>query len=126
MEDFSDFIDNLDLVELSVVRSKFTRRRSDCDVSNRLSKILISSGLVKMWNCNGLVIGLRDVSDHCPVWLKYKVIDWGPKLFRFVKGWFEHGNFLDFVMKEWSSIKVEGKKTYIMKQKLKILKGRLK
>lgn len=66
----------------------------------RLDKILISSGLINAWNILGLEAGQRDVSNHCPVWLKCEIKDWGPKPFRFIHGWFDHKDFLEFIENE--------------------------
>ncbi|KAI5413752.1 hypothetical protein KIW84_058053 [Lathyrus oleraceus] len=49
--------------------------------------------------------GQRDVSNHCPVWLKCEIKDWGPKPFRFIHGWFDHKDFLEFVENEWGCLK---------------------
>ncbi|CAK8564913.1 unnamed protein product [Lathyrus sativus] len=99
MEEFLDFIEKLDLEELLVIGSKFTWRKSDGSVCSRLDRILISSGLVNSWNIIGVEIGHRDISDHCLVWLKCDFIDWGPKPFRFIPGWFEHKEFKSFIEK---------------------------
>jgi len=46
-----------------------------------------------MWGDNSLWVLPRDVSDHCPLILKYGEWDWGPKLFRFNNFWLENSKF---------------------------------
>lgn len=68
----------------------------------------------------------RIVSDHCPVIMEVKVVDWGPKPFRFINAWCSHPEFKKFVEVSWNSYKVEGWFGYRIKEKLKRLKDDLK
>ncbi|KAL8507619.1 hypothetical protein ACS0TY_018234 [Phlomoides rotata] len=68
----------------------------------------------------------RTVSDHCPIILGVKVRDWGPKPFRCINAWFSHPNFKQFVSNKWVTYRVEGWGSFIVKEKLKLLKADLK
>lgn len=54
------------------------------------------------------------------------VQDWGTKPFRVVNSWFMHMEFYKFVEDKWRQLKVDGWDSYIVKEKLKRLKGELK
>ncbi|XP_058742003.1 uncharacterized protein LOC131614437 [Vicia villosa] len=68
----------------------------------------------------------RDVSDHCPVWLICDKANWGPKPFKVNIEWFSNKDFLPFVKKEWIAFNVEGRGDIILKEKLRMLKDKLR
>lgn len=74
----------------------------------------------------GQRIGLRDISDHCPVWFVVDKEDWGPKPLIFNNAWFEDKNFLPFIEYEWNKLKVAGRSDFVLKDKLRLLKGSLR
>jgi exonuclease III len=65
----------------------------------------------------------RDVSDHCPIIVKYDGHDWGPKPFRFNNFWLDNKAFPKVVEDAWNSFQVSGWKGHVIKEKLKLLKG---
>ncbi|XP_058782868.1 uncharacterized protein LOC131657494 [Vicia villosa] len=81
---------------------------------------------MERWGVLGKFIGQRDISDHCPVWLVVDKEDWGPKPFKFNNEWFHKKDFLKFVEKEWAEIVVYGRGDYVLKEKLRLLKGGIK
>ncbi|XP_058753015.1 uncharacterized protein LOC131626202 [Vicia villosa] len=93
---------------------------------SRIDRFIISDKVVNDWGVIGQRIGERDVSDHCPIWLEVDSKNWGPKPFKFNNEWFSCSSFYAFVEKEWKSFKVEGRGDFVLKQKLFLLKGRLK
>ncbi|KAI5414676.1 hypothetical protein KIW84_040231 [Lathyrus oleraceus] len=81
------------------------------------------------WKDRGVVgqcIGIRDISDHCSIWLKINKEDWGSKSFKFNNSWFDNKAFLKFVEFEWKNINFEGMSDFIIKEKFKLLKASLK
>lgn len=74
----------------------------------------------------GQLIGKRDISDHCPVWIMINNLDWGPKPFKFNESWFRNKDFVLFVEKELKDMNVQGRSDYVIKEKLRLLKGRLR
>lgn len=68
----------------------------------------------------------RDVSDHCPLVLKYGGWDWGPKPFRFNNFWLQNRKFKGVVEEVWRNNTVGGWMSFALKEKLKILKGKIK
>lgn len=91
-----------------------------------IERFLLSEGFVARWNINAQWVGDRDISDHCPIWLVSSSLKWGPKPFRFNNCWLEHKDFVKFVQDNWSSFQVEGRDYYVLKEKLKMLKEKLR
>lgn len=70
MEDFNSFIDELEVVDIPVVGNMFTWYNSDCRPKSGLDRFLGSEGIISRWKILGQVTGLRDISDHKPIWIK--------------------------------------------------------
>ncbi|MCI22763.1 transposon TX1 putative protein [Trifolium medium] len=93
---------------------------------SRLDRVLVSDkwwkdcGAVSLWGLK------RDVSDHCPLIVRYDGFDWGPKPFRFNNHWLNNKDFSKLVEREWSSFQVDGRMSFVLKEKLKMLKGVLR
>ncbi|XP_058784431.1 uncharacterized protein LOC131659235 [Vicia villosa] len=80
----------------------------------------------RRWEVIGQFIGDRDVSDHCPIWVKLDKVNWGPKPFRFNNEWFSFESFIPFVEGEWKGMKIEGRGDFVLKEKLRLLKEKHK
>lgn len=83
--DFSNFIDELELVDLQMSKRRFTRYKHDGTSMTRLDRFLFSSD---MTNAIGkhVQVGLnRKISDHCHVLLKPDVRHWVPGPFTTTK-----------------------------------------
>jgi hypothetical protein len=68
----------------------------------------------------------RDVSDQCPLIIKYNNVDWGPKPFRFNNYWLHNSDFNDVVVNAWNSQNISGWMGFVLKERLKGLKGVIK
>ncbi|XP_058758041.1 uncharacterized protein LOC131631265 [Vicia villosa] len=123
---FSEFIDKSTLVDIPCKGKKFTWFRGDGKAKSRIDRFLLSSVVIDRWEVVGQVIGDRDISDHCPIWIKTDNANWGPKPFKFNNEWFSLDSFLPFVENEWKSMVVEGRGDFVLKEKLRILKDKLK
>ncbi|XP_058752758.1 uncharacterized protein LOC131625938 [Vicia villosa] len=126
MELFSEFIDESSLVDVPCKGKKISWFSGDGKSMSRLDHFLFSSSIVSNWGVVGQLIGDRDISDHCPVWIMKDKLDWGPKPFRFNNEWFSLDSFLPFVEKEWKSLVVGGRGDFILKEKLRLLKDKLR
>ncbi|XP_058759955.1 uncharacterized protein LOC131633261 [Vicia villosa] len=103
LEEFAKFIELMEVVDLPVIGNMFT------------------------WvNSNGKARRNRDISDHRPVWVKTSKLDWGPKPFKVFHCWYEHEDFLKFVKQEWEAFSVTGSSAFVLKEKLKLLRNRLR
>lgn len=122
MRCFEEFIAEAGLVDLQMVRRKYTWYRSDGGAMSRLDKFLVFEAWLNTWTNSsewGLQIGL---SDHCAVMLRDKVIDWGPKPFRMLNCWREVLGYAEFVKNERNVMSIEGWGAFVLKEKLKLIK----
>lgn len=71
-------------------------------------------------------MGKRDVSDHCPIFLKGDGENWGSKPFCFTNCWLQHSGFRTLVENFWSTNHVNGWKIHAFREKLKRLKECIK
>ncbi|XP_058742075.1 uncharacterized protein LOC131614520 [Vicia villosa] len=116
----------MDLVDIPLMGNKFIWFNLDGSACSRLDRFLISDSLLDLWKVKGIMVGERSLSDHCPIWLAGNFVDRGPKPFKMFKCWFDHEEFLPFVEKEWKAMDIRGKYGFILKEKLYILKAKLK
>ncbi|XP_058751945.1 uncharacterized protein LOC131625047 [Vicia villosa] len=113
--DFSIFIDSSGLVDVPCKGRKYSWYSGDGRSKSRIDRFLVSDSIVSSWGVAGLLIGLWDVSDHCPVWLEVDKEDWGPKPFKFNNEWFSNKDFLPFVEKHWKAMVVRGRSDFVLK-----------
>ncbi|XP_058757182.1 uncharacterized protein LOC131630421 [Vicia villosa] len=124
--DFLNFVEEMELIYLPCVGGRFTWFSGNGCAMSRLDRFFISDNLALIWKLDNQVVGKRVLSDHCPVWLKAGGYDWGPKPFRFFKGWYKHKNLDSFMKKEWNLLSVKGGGDFVMYEKLKRLKVKFK
>ncbi|PNY01680.1 cysteine-rich receptor-like protein kinase, partial [Trifolium pratense] len=123
---FTEFVEDMELIDMPVLGKKFSWFSPDGKSMSRLDRFLLSEGFVEKSGITGQWIGDRDISDHCPIWLLSSACDWGPKPFRVVNAWLEHPDFKTFVESSWKSYNIQGKKAFVLKEKLKLLRESLK
>ncbi|PNX74944.1 cysteine-rich receptor-like protein kinase, partial [Trifolium pratense] len=123
---FNYFMEMMEVVDLSVLGKRFTWFCADGKLMSRLDRFLVSEGFVEKGEVTGQWVGDRDILDHCPIWLLCSSVNWGPKPFRVNNCWLEHPDFNNFVKRSWNSFHVKGKKAFVVKEKLKLLKECLK
>ncbi|XP_058726536.1 uncharacterized protein LOC131597893 [Vicia villosa] len=126
MELFSEFIDRSALVDIPCKGKKFSWFSEDGKSMSRIDHFIVSNKVVSRWEVMGQFIGDRDISDHCPIWILKDQRNWGPKPFKFNNEWFSFDSFIPFVEKEWKILKVEGRGDFVLKEKLRLLKDRLR
>jgi exonuclease III len=124
--EFSHFCDAMELVDIPVMGKKFTWVSSDGTTMSRLDCFLLSEGFIAKEGISNQWVGDRDISDHCPIWLLTSNQNWGPKPFKFNNCWIDHPEFFNFVKSSWESMEIQGKKAFVIKEKLKRLKIALK
>jgi hypothetical protein len=123
---FNVLVENSGLMDLPLMGCKFTWVQPNGNCMSRLDRILVSDGWLAEWGSVTLWGLKRDVSDHCPIVVKYDGYDWGPKPFRFNNHWLSNKDLPILVKGEWESYQVGGWMGYVLKEKLKRLKGALK
>jgi hypothetical protein len=88
--------------------------------------MLISSSWFDVWGDPNVKVLERDVADHCPLVLRYNEDDWGPKPFRFNNFLLKNRDFKSIILQAWEAQHVQGWMGYILKERLKNLKGVVK
>ncbi|PNX83060.1 cysteine-rich receptor-like protein kinase [Trifolium pratense] len=114
------------VIDIPVAGKKFSWFSADGKAMSRLDRFLLSDGFIERGGVSGQWIGDRNISDHCPIWLVFSNTDWGPKPFKFNNCWIDHPNFKPFVTNIWRNLDIKGKKAFVIKEKLKMLKEGLK
>lgn len=92
--EFKQFIEETKLIDVPLLGKWFTWFSTDDQSMGRLDRFFLSKDAVDMLKVVGQQVGDRDISDHCPIWLKSYTIIWGPKPFIFNNCWIEHQDFL--------------------------------
>ncbi|XP_058740908.1 uncharacterized protein LOC131613239 [Vicia villosa] len=110
MEDFAKFIDLMEVVDSPLIKNKFTWISANGKIRSRLDRILLSAGVIDLWNVVAQECGKRDTSDHRPVWLKTSKLDWGPKP----------------VKEQWDNSEVQGSRAFVLKEKLRRIRDKLR
>jgi hypothetical protein len=126
MRGFNSFFDDLDLVDLPLLGRHFTWYHANGIAMSRIDRCWVSLEWLQMWGDCSAWVCPRDVSDHCPLVLKYVDDNWGPKPFRFNNYWLDHRNFNKVVEECWHAQEVSGWMAFVLKEKLNALKIRLK
>ncbi|XP_057426355.1 uncharacterized protein LOC130719764 [Lotus japonicus] len=126
ISEFNNFITEMKLFDVPLVGRKFTWVRPNGQAQSRIDRFLLSYECLNLWpNCSQLVLNW-DISDHCPLLLRCVVQEWGPKPFRVLNCWFQDHRFEAFVKQSWGEAHVNGWGAFTLKEKLKILKSKLK
>ncbi|XP_020233376.1 uncharacterized protein LOC109813582 [Cajanus cajan] len=101
MEEFNSFIRDMELIDVPLVGKRFTWFRSDGSMMSRLDRVLVSESWSAHWGAGFVEVIPHDVSDHCPLILNHKVLNWGPKPFRFNNCWLSHCGIEGVVRAAW-------------------------
>jgi exonuclease III len=88
--EFVSFIDALEVTDVPVTGKKFTWFSADGSAMSRLDRFLLSEGFIEKGGISNQMVGDRDISDHCPIWLECTRLNWGPKPFKFLNCWLQH------------------------------------
>ncbi|GKV45963.1 hypothetical protein SLEP1_g52987 [Rubroshorea leprosula] len=126
MRDFNNFIMEAELIDIPLVGRKFTWYQPCGKLMSRINRFLLSEEWLNKWG-EATQWGLtRTVSDHCPILLRHKKVNWGPKPFRFFDTWLEQEGCQEVIREAWRGKKINGWAEFRLKEKLKITKKALK
>ncbi|XP_058746998.1 uncharacterized protein LOC131619984 [Vicia villosa] len=115
-----------ELVDISCKGKKLSWYSGDEKFVSHIDRFHISDTIINRMHVISQNTRARDILDHCLMWLVLDNNDWGPKPFKFNNEWFLFKSFLPFLEKEWKEIKVEGRGDFVLKEKLRVLKEKLK
>lgn len=93
---------------------------------SRLDRFLACDGLFEYWKIEGKVVGSKNIFSDFPIWLQGNPHNWGLKPFKLFECCFNHDGFFPFMEETWSSFIIWGKVGFDLKEKLKLLKNKLR
>ena len=126
IDSFNTFIDSNLLVDIPLRGRTYTWFRGDGRSMSHIDRILLSENWCLTWpTCFQLAVS-RGLSDHCPLVLAIDTHNWGPKPVRMFKYWADFPGYDSFVRETWSSLQISGWGSFVMKEKLKLMKSSLK
>ncbi|XVF23444.1 hypothetical protein REPUB_Repub13aG0039200 [Reevesia pubescens] len=127
MNQFSNFIESLGLIDFPLRGGKFTWcSNREAATFYRLDRFLLLGELVEV--CTSLVQKVlpRSLSDHNLLVLSYEDVNWGPKPFRFFNFWMELEDFEELVSRSWEVTKNTCNKVFGLWGRLRKLKPVIK
>lgn len=110
MDEFCEFVDGKELLNLPISRARFTWSNLQERASrSKLDRFQISMCWDEIFSSVCVQALPRVGSNHCPILLKGgDVAQLGPRPFRFQNMWLIHPGFVDLVKDWWESIEVQG------------------
>lgn len=126
INEFNTWIDDLEVLEAPWMGRKFTWYKPNGASRNRLDRFLVSPEWLGRWPASVQTTLARNFSDHCPIILRSKAVDRNPKPFRVLDCWLSDSSFKKLVHQCWTSHQQPGWGGYVLKEKFKRLKQRMK
>ena len=123
---FNNFLLEMELEDLNILGRRFTWYHLNGRSISRIDRMLISDEWAQVWGENTLSVLPRDVFDHCPLVLKNGGWSWGPTPFRFNNFRLNHSEFKGVVKEAWRNQNIPGWMSFVLKEKLKGLKIKIK
>ncbi|XP_071688956.1 uncharacterized protein [Rutidosis leptorrhynchoides] len=103
---FNNFISNNELIEAPLGGRKFTRVCDNGIKMSKLDRFLVCEKFINLWEDLSAIVMDRKFSDYCPILLRDKIVDFGPKPFKFFNEWLNVDG-VDKVIKEAWNIEVK-------------------
>nr|KYP35677.1 Transposon TX1 uncharacterized [Cajanus cajan] len=123
---FNGFIQLMEMEDVPLAGRKFTWYRPNGAVKSRIDRVLVSKEWSMRWPCASQLVLNQGISDHCPILMRNDGADWGPKPFRIFNSWLQREEIKKMVTKEWSDLVVLGWAAFRLKEKIKLLKHKIK
>ena len=114
--EFNGWVSDLEVEEVQCVGRKFTWYRPNGAAKSKLDRFFVSDAWISKWPESTYLILNRNFSDHCPILLRSRIVDWGPK----------RQNFRKPSQRELDKLTIKGVGGYSLKEKIKKLKERMK
>ncbi|XP_071704655.1 uncharacterized protein [Rutidosis leptorrhynchoides] len=105
---------------------KITRISDDGTKFSKLDRFLVNDQFIKLWKDLSVVALERRESDHCPLVLRNRIIDFGPKPFKVFDEWLNKDDALRVVNEAWVKSVGGSRKDCVFRDKLKNVKRELK
>lgn len=124
--EFNSWISDMEVEEVRSVGRFFTWCRPNGSVMSKLDKFFLNDDWLSQWPDTTQFVLDRDFSDHCPILLRSRANDWGPKPFKIMDWWLKEKSFQNTVVHNWSNYHPSGWGGFVLKQKLKFIKNHIR
>ncbi|GKE41595.1 cytochrome P450 [Tanacetum coccineum] len=95
---FNDFISSSGLFDLSLCGLRFTRINRTGSNLSKLDRFLVSPHYLNIWPNSFTLALVREYSDHVPILVSNKNVDFGPVPFKLYNSWLAHDEFRPIVL----------------------------
>ncbi|KAL5169552.1 putative plastid-lipid-associated protein 11, chloroplastic [Glycine soja] len=126
ISDFNNWISEMELHDVRCLGSNFTWFRPNGSAKSRLDRFLVCDQWLSLWPNTSQHVLQRDFSDHCPLILKTKMVDWGLKPFRVVDWWLNQKGYHSMIKEAWTADQQGGWGGIALKNKLRNLRYSIK
>ncbi|KAJ9564278.1 hypothetical protein OSB04_000244 [Centaurea solstitialis] len=99
---FNDFISNAGLIDLRLGGRRFTWMNADGSKLSKLDRFLLNQNFLDGWPLSNALALPRVLSDHCPILLDTKDVDFGPIPFKLFNSWLNLPEFETLVRERWN------------------------
>ena len=123
MELFSEFIGDLNLIDLPLEGGRYTWSSGlDQPSMSRIDRVLVSHDWEEQYPDVTQRILPRPISYHFPILVEVGGMARGKSLFRFENMWLKMDGFTDRVHSWWNRHSFSGTPSFVFAKKLKVLK----
>ncbi|KAK1428158.1 hypothetical protein QVD17_16986 [Tagetes erecta] len=127
IDDFNDFIHQAELVEYQMGgSSEYTWMKDDGSIFSKLDRFLVCDRFFNLWPLASVSCLPRKWSDHNPLVLITRLLDYGPCPFKTYDSWLTDSSLIDVVKSSWESSQIYGATDFVLARKLKFLKGAIR
>ncbi|XP_071740800.1 uncharacterized protein [Rutidosis leptorrhynchoides] len=119
---FNDFIDRNFLIEIPINGRRFTRISDNGLKFSKLDRFLVNEKFIDLWDDLSITVLDRRESDHCPLILRDKHIDFGSKPFKVFDEWLNQDGIDRIIIEAWGKCVCSTRKDCIFRDKLKNVK----
>ncbi|XP_071727284.1 uncharacterized protein [Rutidosis leptorrhynchoides] len=123
---FNEFILRNRLVEIPINGKKFTRISDDGTKFSKLDRFLVLDHFIRLWDDLSITTMDRFLSDHVPIILQEKVIDFSLKPFKVFDEWLNKEGIEDVINEAWGKLVKGSRFDCNFRDKMKNVKFALK
>ncbi|XP_071714296.1 uncharacterized protein [Rutidosis leptorrhynchoides] len=123
---FNDFIIQNNLIKIPIIGQKFTRSTDDGTKFSKIDRFLVSDKFINLWKGLSVIALDRRESDHCPLILRDKLIDYGPKPFKVFNEWLDTEGVESIIQTSWDKVVTSTRRDCKFRDHLKNVKFALK